>query len=153
MAVDGAGNALTWTVTATSTVSISTTSLPSGTVGTSYSATLLANGGTPPYTWSIPAASLPAGLSLASSSGSISGTPSASGISTFTVEVPFHLRALPSRSAAMQKLEVGHDTDSMMVLSMLFRLDQLVSFQLVTSPYPPTAVQKVEFEQDMELIQ
>ncbi|MCL4552195.1 MAG: hypothetical protein M1305_01370 [Candidatus Marsarchaeota archaeon] len=68
-------------------------------------------------------------------------------------EVPFQLKVSPAISAAMQKLEVGHDTDSMVVLSMLFRLDQLVPFQLVTSPPASTAVQKVEFEQDIELIQ
>ncbi len=60
------------------TLAITTTSLPSGTVGTAYSATLAATGGTTPYTWSIPSGggSLPAGLSL-SSAGTISGTPTA----------------------------------------------------------------------------
>lgn len=52
---------------------ITTTSLPSGTVGINYSATLQATGGTPPYTsWS--ATGLPGGLTL-SSSGVLSGKP------------------------------------------------------------------------------
>lgn len=44
-----------------------------GTVGTAYSHTLTASGGTTPYSWS--ELNLPAGLSLASSTGVISGTP------------------------------------------------------------------------------
>ena len=56
-------------------LSISTTSLPAGTVGSAYSATLAASGGTSPYTWSITKGSLPAGLSF-SNSGVVSGTPS-----------------------------------------------------------------------------
>jgi hypothetical protein len=55
-------------------LAVSTGSLSNGTVGTAYSQTLTATGGTTPYTWSISSGSLPAGLSL-SSSGVISGTP------------------------------------------------------------------------------
>ena len=87
MAVDGAADFVDWSETPSSSLAISTTSLPSGTVGTSYSATLLANGGTSPYTWSIPAASLPSGLSLDQSTGAITGTPTTSGTYTFTATV------------------------------------------------------------------
>ena len=68
-------------------LAVTTTSLPSGTQNAAYSATASAAGGTPPYTWSVVSGSLPAGLSLASSSGAISGTPTGSGTSTFTVQV------------------------------------------------------------------
>ncbi len=69
-------------------VSITTTSLPGGTVGTIYSATLVAQGGTMPYTWSLLSGSLPAGLSLNASTGVISGTPSGpAATSAFTVQV------------------------------------------------------------------
>src|SRR5207249_2425365 len=67
--------------------SITTSSMPNGTQGTPYSATLVATGGTTPYTWSIAAGSLPAGLSLASSTGVISGTPVAAGTASFTIQV------------------------------------------------------------------
>lgn len=66
---------------------VTTTSLASGTVGTAYSATLEASGGTTPYTWSITSGALPAGLSLTASSGAISGTPTTSGTASFTVQV------------------------------------------------------------------
>jgi len=66
---------------------IMTTQLPPGTLETPYQATLMARGGTPPYTWSITSGSLPAGLSLNSISGVISGTPTMVGASNFTVQV------------------------------------------------------------------
>ncbi len=46
-----------------------------------------ASGGTPAYTWSIGAGSLPPGLTLAATSGTISGTPSATGTYNFTATV------------------------------------------------------------------
>ena len=61
---------------------IGTVALAGGTVGTAYSATLSATGGTSPYTWSLASGSLPAGLTL-SSSGVISGTPTAAATSFF----------------------------------------------------------------------
>ena len=69
-----------------STLDITTTSLPSGVVNRSYSATLTVQGGVPPYSWSLTGGNLPAGLSL-SSGGTISGTPTAQGNSSFTVQV------------------------------------------------------------------
>ncbi|MBV8818559.1 MAG: putative Ig domain-containing protein, partial [Acidobacteriaceae bacterium] len=56
------------------------------TAGQSYSASLNATGGAPPYQWAIAGGQLPAGLNL-SSSGQISGTPSQSGDSSFAVKV------------------------------------------------------------------
>jgi uncharacterized membrane protein len=69
-------------------LSITTSSLASGTVGTAYSQTLVASGGTTPYVWSLAAGSggLPAGLTL-NSNGTISGTPSTAGTFNFTVQV------------------------------------------------------------------
>ncbi len=49
--------------------------LPAGQVGKTYSATPTANGGTPPLTWSVASGTLPTGLSLDASTGTISGTP------------------------------------------------------------------------------
>jgi hypothetical protein len=68
---------------------ISTTSLPNGTVNTSYSAALQASGGTPSYTWTVVSGTLPAGLSLSNSGGtwSLAGTPTAAGTSNFTLQV------------------------------------------------------------------
>ena len=66
---------------------ITTTSLPSGISNVAYSSTLTASGGKSPYTWSLIGGSLPAGLLLSQSNGVISGTPTATGIVNFIVQV------------------------------------------------------------------
>ena len=63
-----------------------TGSLPNATLGVAYTQTLVATGGLKPYTYTLTAGSLPPGLSL-SSTGTISGTPTAVGASSFTVTV------------------------------------------------------------------
>jgi len=68
-------------------VVIGTSSLAAGTVGSGYSQTLAASGGTLPYTWNLITGSLPAGLGLNSATGIISGTPTTAGTSNFTVRV------------------------------------------------------------------
>jgi hypothetical protein len=84
------GTVLYWTIDdATSTVTISPTTLSNGTKGgaqgEAYSRQLTASGGTAPYTFSILVGSLPAGLSL-STGGLISGSPTSAGVTTFTVQ-------------------------------------------------------------------
>jgi len=72
-------------LTVVTLVSISTMALPAGSEGISYLAEIDANGGTPPYTWSLATGSLPAGLAMQPSSGVISGSPTAQGNFTFTL--------------------------------------------------------------------
>ncbi|MEE9694753.1 putative Ig domain-containing protein [Aeromonas hydrophila] len=82
----GTSSPATVTITVSApTLAITPTTLPDGTQGTAYSQTVTATGGSTPYTYAITAGSLPAGLSLNTSSGVISGTPSASGTGNFTV--------------------------------------------------------------------
>lgn len=70
------------TLQAVPTLAISTSSLPSGTAGTPYTASLAATGGVTPYTWTLTSGALPAGLSFDGATGQISGTPSASAAAT-----------------------------------------------------------------------
>jgi hypothetical protein len=55
-------------------------------VGVAYNQTLQAIDGTPPYSWSLESGTLPAGLTLNTSTGVISGMPTAAGSSAFTVK-------------------------------------------------------------------
>jgi len=73
------------TVLAPPPLTLSPTSVSNAQVGTAYSATVSASGGTAPYTYSITAGSLPAGMTLNTSTGALSGTPTAGGTFNFTV--------------------------------------------------------------------
>lgn len=75
-------------------VSIICNNPPSGVVGTAYSHAFPASGGVPPYTFSIISGSLPGGLTLNSSTGVVSGTPTTAG--TF----PFRIGAADSLSGS-----------------------------------------------------
>jgi putative Ig domain-containing protein/purple acid phosphatase-like protein len=66
---------------------ITTATLPSGVEGSPYNAAVSVSGGTPPYTWSMPAGSLPSSVALAATTGSISGTPTSAGTYTPTIQV------------------------------------------------------------------
>ena len=86
-------------------LSITSTTLSQGVVGKAYSQTLAASGRIAPYTWSVVSGSLPAGLSLASAGGVISGTPTAAGTSTFTVQVA-DAESTPATATASLSLTV-----------------------------------------------
>src|SRR3954468_3596102 len=74
-------------VFAQSTLQITTTSVPPGTVGQTYpQQTLAVTGGTAPYNWSVLSGSLPPGLTL-SSAGTITGTPTSVDTFNFVVGV------------------------------------------------------------------
>ena len=82
-----ASQALSITINPPPPLSVATASLPNGTIGTPYNQALQASSGVPPYTWNLSNGTLlPSGLSL-SPGGVISGTPTASGTSNFTVQV------------------------------------------------------------------
>ncbi len=68
-------------------LSVRSSALPGGSQGVAYSQTLAASGAWGSYSWDLTGGSLPAGLSLNPQTGVISGTPSGSGTSSFTVSV------------------------------------------------------------------
>jgi hypothetical protein len=87
--VDGKGDTDTAAlsiVVAPAPLVITTAGLPNGALGAQYSQTLAATGGSGGYQWSRTGGSLPAGLSL-SAGGAVTGTPTAAGVSSFTVRV------------------------------------------------------------------
>ena len=66
------------------TITLDPPALPGGMFGVGYSQTLIASGGTAPYTFAVTAGALPAGLDLASD-GALTGTPTAGGTFNFTI--------------------------------------------------------------------
>jgi len=68
-------------------VTISTTTLSEGTQDEYYIGLLEASGGKTPYTWNLADGSLPAGITLSGSTGSLEGTPLESGEFFFDVQV------------------------------------------------------------------
>jgi hypothetical protein len=69
-----------------SPLTISTTFLPGGDTGATYSASLNATGGSQPYSWRLASGNLPAGLTL-NAAGQISGIPTTAGASAATFQV------------------------------------------------------------------
>jgi hypothetical protein len=90
-------------------LAIASGSLPSGTEGIAYSATLSAVGGNPPYTWAPMSGQLPAGITLAST-GLISGTPTLAGSSTFTVQVTDSSSATVTAGFTMNVVSTSSNT-------------------------------------------
>jgi uncharacterized repeat protein (TIGR01451 family) len=83
------------------TLNITTTSLPAGNVASPYSFGLQAAGGTGPYSWSITSGSLPPGFSPLSTTGVISGLPTAAGTFNFTVQVTDSALSVQSQALSL----------------------------------------------------
>jgi dienelactone hydrolase len=75
--------------------------LPFGAVNAAYLQTLAAAGGSTPYTWSITAGALPAGVTL-SSAGVLSGTPMVTGTFNFTAQVTDGASAMATRAFSLK---------------------------------------------------
>lgn len=84
---------------------ILTSALPAGTTASAYSVTLAASGGVTPYAWTLASGSLPSGLTLDPATGTISGTPAATGEFPVTVTVTDAQGAAASRSLVIRIFE------------------------------------------------
>jgi hypothetical protein len=105
--------AATLTVLPVPPLAITTTSLPAGQVFSTlhkvkYSATLTATSGNPPYQWTVIAGSLPSGLKLSKSKGTISGKATFPGTYVFTVQVQDKKGPAPlhARNTATKQLSI-----------------------------------------------
>ncbi|MBL8174504.1 MAG: putative Ig domain-containing protein, partial [Bryobacterales bacterium] len=88
-----------------SVLTISTTSLSNAVVNVGYSVQLQAAGGSSPYTFSVISGSLPSGITL--TNGFISGTPTVTGTSTFTVQVTDAVQNTASRVLTLSVVGSG----------------------------------------------
>src|SRR5262249_44492471 len=75
----------TLTVNTASGLTLSPAALANATVNGAYSTTLSVTGGSGAYTFAVTAGSLPSWLTLNPTTGMLSGTPTISGVSTFTI--------------------------------------------------------------------
>jgi hypothetical protein len=85
--VQSTSQALSIAVSLPPAPSITTTTLPNGTVGANYNQTVALNGGHGPFTWSISLGALPTGYSLNAATGAITGSSSPANAYSFTVKV------------------------------------------------------------------
>ncbi|MDR3397961.1 MAG: IPT/TIG domain-containing protein [Pandoraea sp.] len=76
-----------FTYTSPAAVILAPTTLPTPVAGQAYNQTMTASGGTLPYRFNVTNGALPAGLQLNPTTGALTGTPSATGTSTFTISV------------------------------------------------------------------
>ncbi len=78
-----------FTLTVNGQLTITTGSVPNGSVNTQYNATVNASGGVPPYSWNFTSGGLPPGLNSGTNNNSlnISGTPTQTGSYPFTLQV------------------------------------------------------------------
>ncbi|MDQ2777655.1 MAG: putative Ig domain-containing protein, partial [Acidobacteriota bacterium] len=84
----GATASASYSLTVYSQLTVASASpLPAGAVSSAYSFTFQAGGGSGSYTWSVGTGSLPSGLTLSPSTGQLSGTPTATGTSSFLIQV------------------------------------------------------------------
>src|SRR5262249_53675070 len=84
------------------TLTISTSSLPTGQVNVAYNGVLAATGGTPPYTWTLTSGTFPSGLMLNASTGAITGMPTQAVTNTaLTFQVADSSMPSGSRSAKL----------------------------------------------------
>lgn len=91
-----------FSVTISPPLTVLTLSLPDGRVGDAYAESLQYSNGTPPVTWSITAGALPAGLTLNASNGVISGSPTSSGSSNFTVQAKDSTNAIAQQALSIK---------------------------------------------------
>jgi len=103
--------ALSIAIAAPSPLTITTTSLPDGTVGVAYNQTLGASGGVSPYTWST-SGPLPGCLSLTPGTGVISGNPvvSCEGFFGFVVTVTDSTTPTPLTKTANLSISISAPT-------------------------------------------
>lgn len=117
-------------------LAITTTSLPTGTVNQPYATVVGGSGGITPYTWSLAAGSpaMPAGLSLDSATGAITGVPTAVG----TTPLIFRL---DDESTPNQFVEKSLSLTIVTTPQPLSITTSSLPDGVVNQPYPQTAMQ------------
>lgn len=101
-------------------ITVAPNTLPNPTVGIAYSQTVTASGGSAPYSYTLTAGTLPAGLALNTSSGAVSGIPTTAGVANFTITATdantfigsqaYSVTVAPSANADLSSLALSSGT-------------------------------------------
>ena len=124
-----------------SSLVVTTTALPGGTVGAAYSSVVIASGGSTPYSYS--AGNLPGGLSINSGTGTITGTPAQNSVGTWSATVKVTDSTQPSSQSATASLSIkisATPTPPTPPTPLAVTTSSLPG-GTVGSPYPSTALQ------------
>ncbi len=105
----------TITISPPPVLSISTTSLPPGTVDATYASAVATQGGVAPLAWSVVSGALPPGLTLNPINGKITGVPTTAAVYSFTVQVKDS--ALPTSQTVTQALSITVTTPAPLSIS------------------------------------
>ncbi|MEA9581291.1 putative Ig domain-containing protein [Xanthomonas nasturtii] len=105
------GNRAYTLVVAGATVTLPATSLAAGTAGQAYTAAITpASGGIAPYTYTLSAGALPAGITLNSGTAALSGTPTAPGTYNFSLTATDSTTGTPSTATQSYTLTIAAPT-------------------------------------------
>jgi len=116
-----------------SNLTVTTTSLPSGTVGVAYSSPVTTSGGTAPYAYS--ASGLPGGLAISSATGAITGTPAQSSVGTASATITVTDSTMPAAQTATAHLSI-----TILPVTLAVTTSSLPA-GMAGSPYPSTTLQ------------
>ncbi len=111
---------------------ITTSALPSGTIGSSYAVTLGVSGGTAPYTWSIATGGLPGGLVL-NSAGVLSGIPGVVGNTVVTLKCTDSTGLTTTRRITLAVVRQAPVAAELAIITKLGRLFELGTSTLSTA--------------------
>jgi hypothetical protein len=124
-------------------LAMTTLLVPDGILNVPYAVALQASGGAPPYGWSVSSGSLPAGLTLDSHTGAITGTPAAAGtFSSFMVQLTDS--GIPAQTATkLLNISVGSSGSILIVSSALNSFSTYYSEILRTEGFSEFAVSDI----------
>jgi uncharacterized protein (TIGR03437 family) len=124
---------------------ITTANVPTATQYQSYSTTLTASGGTPPYTWSVVTSTgvaLPEGMSLNPSTGVVSST-QVNGQGGYLVTVQVSDSASPSANVVTAALEFGVNSDTSFAGCQMFPPDSIYNQRIDLLPVDTNAADQI----------
>ena len=121
-------------------ISNASSTLAAAVKGTAYNASITTTGGAGALSYSVTVGTLPPGLSINSSSGAITGTPTATGTSTFTVQVKDSSTGAPQTSSKSFTITVNEQPTITSANTTSFVAGTSGTFSVTTTAIPTAAL-------------